>query len=420
MLKRALGNIVLVCVSLGFSLLFAELLLSQFIPLKNNGKFDYRIPHPQFGWVLEPNAQYNYVIPEATVPVTYNADGWRDVKHRVDNSKDIFRTLVLGDSFMEAYSVDLTHAFPRKVESIARHMGAKMEVVNLSVAGYGTLQEYLVYQEIGQAYAPDIILLGFYIANDVANNSAELESLVNPHSLKTDSRPFLDPDDPKHWNIKQVDFEGARRRYDTSKARRGTILEYFEDQWVLGQLAVKATKRIPGIISRMLSGSPSSRFLGLHGASYCNEPVAYTRAWKTTSRILARLQQETRAVGSTLVVFSVPSLQDLNGPYREKVEAKAPHPNTLCFDQAPGYRKLANILDEHDIEFVDLLPEFRKVSNEGIDLFWKSDRHWNLAGHELAAQRVVAALWEEGLLPEKAKLLPRPATPTRHPAHTLP
>ena len=87
-MQRILGNVALVCVSLGFSLLLAELVLSQFIPLKPQEKFEHRVPHPQFGWVLEPNAQYNHMIPEATVPVAYNANGWRDREHRMDNPKD--------------------------------------------------------------------------------------------------------------------------------------------------------------------------------------------------------------------------------------------------------------------------------------------------------------------------------------------
>ncbi len=51
------------------------------------------------------------------------------------------------------------------------------------------------------------------------------------------------------------------------------------------------------------------------------------------------------------------------------------------------------MLDEIDVEFVDLLPEFRRVTYDGANnLYWWSDRHWNPDGHALAAENVVSHL----------------------------
>lgn len=410
--KRFFGNLTLAIISLILILLFAELLLRKIIPVDTGTSFMYRIPHPVFGWILEPGATYSNRMPEATVRVAYNTKGYRDVEHTVQNTNGVFRSLVLGDSFMEAYSVELNDAFHRRVEEFARGMGSDIEVINLGVGGYGTLQEYLVFREVGQAYAPDLVLLGVYIANDVRNNSIELESLVNTGTMKVESRPFLDPIDSTDWRITQVDFEGAKRRYAAAKARHNTFLKKVAGQSVLLQLSARAWWQIRRMISAEiwrpthveLDTNVDNRQLknfGLYGVNYCTEPSEYTRAWGYTKRILARLQRDTEAMGSRLVVFSVPALHDASVPYMEEVRRKLPNPDRFCFEKAPAYGRLRRILKELRIDYIDILPDFRKAMQEGIPLFRLSDRHWNSAGHALAAQLVVSALIEEQLLPLK-------------------
>ncbi|HIA13722.1 MAG TPA: hypothetical protein EYN74_02320 [Nitrospirales bacterium] len=216
--------------------------------------------------------------------------------------------------------------------------------------------------------------------------------------MKIESRPFLDPQHPTEWKITRVDFDGAQRRYAAANARRDSFLQQVMGRSRLVQLSNKAANRIPGMISTSLSGSPNTRFLGQHGVNFCIEPPSYTRAWETTTQILTRLQQDTKAIGSTLVVFSVPALQDVDGPYRKKIEAKAPDPDTVCFDQAPGHQRLQDILRARKIQYVDLLPVFRAITQSGTRLFWESDRHWNPEGHNIAAEHVLSHLVTEKLL----------------------
>ncbi|MHC4455101.1 MAG: SGNH/GDSL hydrolase family protein, partial [Planctomycetota bacterium] len=176
--KRILGNLTLVVLSLAISFFLAEILLRHVFPIDTGTSHQHRIPHPVFGWVLEPNASYLNRMPEATVRVTYNSKGWRDVEHSLENRHGAFRILVLGDSFMEAFSsVELNDTFHKRIEQFARDKGIDVEDINLGVGGYGTLQEYLVFREVGVLYKPNLVLLGFYIGNDVRNNSIELESI---------------------------------------------------------------------------------------------------------------------------------------------------------------------------------------------------------------------------------------------------
>ena len=389
-LKHILGNLSLVVISLGLGLFFAELLLRHFAAVDSG--IEYRIPHPVFGWVLEPGGSYLNRMGEAKVRVAYNSKGFRDVEHTVENPHRVFRILVLGDSFMEAYSVELNQAFHKRVEQFAGDVGKEIETINLGVGGYGTLQEYLLFRELGVAYAPDLVLLSFYVANDLRNNSLELESLVYPGTIKVDSRPFLDPAHPTAWVITRVNFEDSRQRYMKAKEQRNTIIGKLANQSVLFHLIA----RMAGYRTIVLKKQNNS--LGLYGVNYCLEPPEYSRAWDITRRILAKLKGDIEATGGKLVVFSTPALVDASASYMKEVSLKVENHHDICFEKAPGYNRLKEILNELQINYVDLLPEFRKAMNNGTNLFRRSDRHWNPEGHALAAQIVLSKLVEQKLL----------------------
>ena len=51
----------------------------------------------------------------------------------------------------------------------------RYELIDGSCGGWGTVQEYLYLQEEGPKYQPDLVLLAFFVGNDVANNSALIE-----------------------------------------------------------------------------------------------------------------------------------------------------------------------------------------------------------------------------------------------------
>jgi hypothetical protein len=199
----------------------AELIARRIIPIDTGSSFEFRVPHPVFGWSLMPNTSYTNRLPEASNKVTYNERGWRDRNHADEAPDGTMRVLILGDSFMEAYSVDFDDSIHAQLERQADMTGRDLEVINLGVGGFGTLQSYLVYGEEGQNYSPDLVLLGFTADNDVANNTLELERRRISGGMKLDSRPFLDGDSTE-WHVTSVDYEGARDRYESAHARHNT------------------------------------------------------------------------------------------------------------------------------------------------------------------------------------------------------
>ena len=401
--KRKIGTLILVLISLGISLTLAEVALRFIYPIGVGSPLRHRIPNPVYGWSLEPGVSFLNQMSEATVSVTYNSKGWRDENHSLEKPRDTVRIVVLGDSFMEAYSVNFKDSIHKQLEVLARENGVNLEVINLGVGGYGTLQEYLVFLNVGRDYKPDIVLLGFFLSNDVANNSMVLETMIRKDATKAISRPYLNPS-ADTWQITQIDYEGARRRFLAALAKREAAFHRKPGKLALIQAMEYSITRLEKLLTEKKGKTQTAEYqyeenkdlrsFVWHGVNYCQEPKEYTEAWGITKRILARLNYEVENIGAKLVVFSVPGLYEVVPEKIKDISSrKVPHPELICGEEAPAYTRLQGILHDLGIEYINLLPDFRKnMRDEGIDLFRYSDEHWNEQGHHLAAKIVYDSL----------------------------
>ena len=392
--KSGAGNFILFLVSILLSLLLVEFVLRMFLPSDMDTTWELRIPHPEFGWVLQPNASYHYRMAEDMVAVQHNSKGFHDTEHSYDKAAGTRRIVLLGDSFMEAFSVSLEQTFFKQLEQDLAAAGRPAEVINLGVGGYGTLQEYLVFTEEGRRYRPDIVLLAFYFGNDLRNNSLELESMVNAGSMKVMSRPFVDTSGGAGLVTTRVDYEGALRRYNEAQAGKDTIWHRAtERSAILRALDLVLARLFPGDQHEEAVSEEVQDFVML-GMHYCEEPEEFSRAWEITDQLLTRLDTVVKEAGARLVIFTVPAQHEVEPQTMEKVRSDFYAPELLCLDQAPAYSRLGAVAGRLGIEYVNLLPDFRQEAGNGTKLF-RSDRHWNAAGHALAARRIAAVLEKE-------------------------
>jgi hypothetical protein len=140
--------------------------------------------------------------------------------------------------------------------------------------------------------------------------------------------------------------------------------------------------------------------LAVLGVNYCVESPEYTRSWDVTERILAKLKKDVEAIGSKLVIFTVPAPRDASIQHQKRVESNALNPDRLCLEEAPGHTRLSHVLTKLDVALIDLFPDFSRVTQEdGIELFRLSDGHWNPEGHALAAERIISELIDRELMP---------------------
>jgi hypothetical protein len=259
------------------------------------------------------------------------------------------------------------------------------------------------------------VLLVFF-ANDVSDNSMELQQILFDKDFVTTGggysiRPFLlHAADPTKWRITDVDYEGAVRRLEAandSRLVRGLLDRLAIVRWISVALgadvanthsASTSNAKASGHRATSRRQRPSKYGkIAQFGIHFCQEPELYTRAWQLTHRILSHLETKVAEVGAQLVVFSVPSYASVEKRVEERIRSRFTR-GTICIDQAPGHRRLAQILEQESIPFVDLLDSFREAAAAGANLFRVSDSHWNEAGHTLAAELVASELKARGFL----------------------
>ena len=110
------------------------------------------VPDRTLGHKRQPGSQGIYKTREFRHDIKFNAGGWYDTEHAVIKPKDVFRIIVLGDSYVEGIQVSLEQTISRRLERLLnRHFKGttRYEVINMGVSGYGTTQEFLLLKDIG-------------------------------------------------------------------------------------------------------------------------------------------------------------------------------------------------------------------------------------------------------------------------------
>ena len=184
-------------------------------------------PHDVRGWALAPNVRAKIQTIDFVTTFRTNQRGLADGEHSYEPAPNVFRILVLGDSFMDACQVPFEASLPHQLG--ARLKQRNVEVINLGVSGYGTFQEYLYLMQEGVKYKPDLIVLAFFAMNDVHNNSEKLSyALWGRNSLQAFGRPYpIIPTTPGSKptslrpNISKVfAFHKLRKQLQEAKLRR--------------------------------------------------------------------------------------------------------------------------------------------------------------------------------------------------------
>src|SRR5271163_1915378 len=173
-----------------------ELILAALVALVLPALADValRIGHVQFnsqlytanqqrGWALRPSAE-GLVADETRQYVRINSHGFRDLERSYEKQADTIRIAVLGNSWTEAMQVPLDKNYcsvlERKLTEQSCCAGKRFEVLNFGVSGYSTAQELLLLREEVWKYHPDVVILAFYSARDIANNVRQFNNAAEP------------------------------------------------------------------------------------------------------------------------------------------------------------------------------------------------------------------------------------------------
>lgn len=336
------------------------------------------VADPATGYRLKPNVQVPFRFAEGSTVFVTNDQGLREAAHLGPPAPDHPRLLNLGDSFTFGMGVNADQAFPALLGGVPL-AGGPAESVNAGVFGYGTDNEAAWLRTYGWELQPRVVLLGFFVGNDVK------DTMLGMDKTTVDAEGRLIATDTS----KQA-MQGAEAAESDTAQTGGGLKGWFENNshaylflrniWA-GLRPVKP--RAPTVFDA------ASFFLKA-------EPSDITAGWDKTLGVLDTMRADVQAHGAQLVVVAIPAREQVQDKSWREMQAQFGLREDQLQRDLPQTH-LAAWAARTGTPYLDLLPAMR-AAGQTQALYFRTDRHWTVAGHALAAKGIKDYLAQPGVL----------------------
>ncbi|HNX82284.1 MAG TPA: hypothetical protein PKL77_09080 [Candidatus Omnitrophota bacterium] len=148
----------------------------------------YSLKFAPWGWTHVPNTRVTYYteVPQFhfnlaqrhyPIPIRYNSKGLRELEYGYEKEKNVFRILVIGDSWAEdmgSFFENLhTKWLERKLNKLVYPY--RFEVIDAGHYAFDNANEYMFYQKEGKKYHPDLVMV-MYTTDTASPDYATLEN----------------------------------------------------------------------------------------------------------------------------------------------------------------------------------------------------------------------------------------------------
>jgi hypothetical protein len=326
-----------------------------------NARLAWTEPDRDIGWRFTPGRAY-WFHAENDHPIEgrINAMGWRDRERAPRPVPGTFRVAVIGDSFVEAFQVELDSTFTAIAERRLAASGVAAEVMNFGRSGMSPVEAFIVLERDVLPAAPDLVVFVFTPHNDVAD--------VNPATAAAGPRPFARVSgDSLVIDRGFTATRGFRVREWINPLKQNSALVSLVTErynaWRLmrspGAPAPAGAALTP--VERLCTGSPDPVFAGNY--TLCKQAMAATAG-------------ACRRRGARFAAMSVPLVYT---PRREQELRILDASFRMDFFDAD----LAAMADTAGFHAAPLTRAFAaRHARTGESLYWD---HWNYAGHRVAA-----------------------------------
>jgi len=303
--------------------------------------------------------------------VRINALGFRGAERSLERSADVRRIVVLGDSLTFGNNLAENDTYCAQLEQIFAGQGRAVEVCNLGVAGYDTLQEARVFERRGASLAPDLVVLGFCV-NDAGTVSLELEHLERVRAYGG-----------AIFRLRVAQW--CALRYERWKLARGAKDVNDEDvfrrthaEWID---ALEDDAEVRERMERLRSALAERE-----GAPPAWSPLP----WYASDAHVGRLRRGLRELGRVTRAAHAPVLLAIFPPLKER-------PYLAAWDEAYALVELLALREGFDVLS---LAEAVRSSKQDLQILDRDWIHYNAAGNTLMAQELARRITERGWLDE--------------------
>lgn len=338
-----------------------------------DARLSWTVPDPEMGWRFEPGRQY-WFFKENDHAITGRIDGlgWRD-RERAKRADT--RVAVIGDSYVEAFQVELDSTFVAIAERIANARGVRekrsYEFMNFGRSGMGPAEESVVLRRDVLPCAPDVVVLLFTPSNDIADvDRATAPDLLRPfYVASAHDSLILDTSfqDSKAYRV---------RKLLNPLKRRSALVSLVAERYNASRVAHSRKHAAPNEASMGML-TPEQTLMTGHP-----NPV-YLANYALAKRVVVDMSRACASRGATFVLMSVPLVYE----DAEIAQLRARDPSI-----APDYfdRDLAAMADTSGFDFVSLTEAFSARGRATEEpLRWS---HWNYRGHRLVGELLAEAV----------------------------
>jgi len=290
----------------------------------------------RYGFAVKPDFRqaYEYVGHGFTMDIVTNAQGFRDQEHDLAQPFSGKTVLLLGDSFVFGFGVNVEDRFDATIRRRLAGARPPVRVINAGVPGWGTATEVRFALDHLEAYRPDVVVL-LFCGNDPANDRGE--------------------------DVPAISDETSRLYYPKLLLRRHSHAY----RLLLKQIAVWRHGRA----LKEGQGTDPAAVLDAQSASLISEDD-----WDRTLSLIRDFHQKLVASRPNAVLI---------------VMASSPEQVTIR-------DRLASLSDGRSLLYLDLEPALAALSPTARRTPW--DGHWSPAVHQIAGERLRDLLKQHGLI----------------------
>lgn len=297
--------------------------------------------NPWFGVWHAAGSRFRHVSPDYDLTYHANAWGMRD-KEREKQAHGRKRVAVLGDSFIEGWGVATEDRLSDRLE---RATG--VEHLNFGTSGsFGPTQALMLYTHLAKDFEPTSLIISILPDNDFLDDDYDYGKVMHATRI----RPFFVGAKP--------DFKLIITRPQASGKSK-----------LIEQLLLQFT----------YTGNVIKHFRELSRHHQTSLPADYAGYFDFTPAQWDRMEhvlEEFRQAAPTLpiLVLTIPCDTDFR------------RADKLGTPPLPG--RMQAVCSRLNMRYLDLMPALRAAGGDWQSCYFKSDRHWNARGNEIAAKAV--------------------------------
>ena len=348
--------------------------------------------------------------------VKINRYGMRDDREISKNkSPGMYRIAILGDSFAEAFQVDVRDTFWRvlenKLNACFAFDGKKAEVLNFGVAGYSTAQELATLRSKVWDFQPDMVLLAFLSGNDVRDNHPALcqtntaifftfkDGSLSLDNALLHSLAFRVKSSHPYQQLANILDHFCLYQF-AKKIRRSYLLLFKTPSPKLNPAYTRAESGKatvnPGSAASGPAGKQAVMNIGLDNHIYFSpQSQEWDEAWRITEALIEQMHKDVMERGAKFLLVSLANGIQVNpDPKVRDAFAKTIGSGDLLYPD----RRIESFAVAHGIDAIILAPIMQKHAEQTKQYFHgfpntiMGGGHWNEKGHRIAGEIIAEYL----------------------------